>query len=114
MQTIVALLAGNFDNIGKILESFLGQWWGPLLGVVGAFAGVLGIMAGLKYWHASQSGDEQKVKQAKSFVIGIVIGVVIMFLIAALVPVFIAGFEAWFETDAQDYSSLTTYLGMMA
>ena len=42
------LLAGNFDSVGKILESFLNQWWGPLLGVLGAAAAVIAIAAGVK------------------------------------------------------------------
>ncbi|MCM1360212.1 MAG: hypothetical protein NC183_06840, partial [Corallococcus sp.] len=85
MKQIISfnLLAGNFDNVGKILESFLGQWWGPLLGVLAAAAAILGIAAGLKSILASQSGDEQKLKQAKNFAIGIFVGIIIVFLIAA-------------------------------
>lgn len=100
------LLAGNFDNVGKILESFLNQWWGPLLGVLAAAAAILGIAAGLKYILASQSGDEQKLKQAKNFAIGIFVGIIIVFLIAALVPVIVASFQSWFNNDAQGYMSL--------
>ena len=100
------LLAGNFDNVGKILESFLNQWWGPLLGVLTAAAAILGIAAGLKYMLASQSGDEQKLKQAKNFAIGIFVGIIIVFLIAALVPVIVASFQSWFDNDAQEFMSL--------
>lgn len=100
------LLAGNFDNVGKILESFLNQWWGPLLGVLTAAAAILGIAAGLKYMLASQSGDEQKLKQAKNFGIGIFVGIIIVFLIAALVPVIVASFQSWFDNDAQEFMSL--------
>ena len=106
MQTLSNLLAGNFDNVGKILESFLNQWWAPLLGVVGAAAAILGIAAGIKYMLAAQSGDEQKLKQAKNFVIAIIIGIIIIFLITALVPVIIAGFQSWFDNDAQEYMSV--------
>lgn len=101
-----SLLAGNFDNVGKILESFLGQWWGPLLGVIAAAAAILGIAAGLKYILASQSGDEQKLKQAKNFAIGIFVGIIIVFLIAALVPVIVASFQSWFDNDVPEYMSL--------
>ncbi len=103
---IINLLAGNFDNVGKILESFLGQWWGPLLGVIAAAAAILGIAAGLKYILASQSGDEQKLKQAKNFAIGIFVGIIIVFLIAALVPVIVASFQSWFDNDVPEYMSL--------
>ncbi len=98
------LLAGSFDNVGKILEDFLGQWWGPLLGALGAAAAIFAIIAGVKYMLASQSGDEQKVKQAKNFVIGIFVGIIIVFLIAVLVPVIISCFQSWAET--QDYAAI--------
>lgn len=100
------LLAGNFDNVGKILESFLNQWWGPLLGVLAAAAAILGVDAGLKYILASQSGDEQKLKQAKNFAVGIFVGIIIVFLVAALVPVIVASFQSWFDNDAQEFMSL--------
>lgn len=100
------LLASNFDNVGKILESFLNQWWGPALGVLSAAAAILGIAAGIKYVLASQSGDEQKLKQAKNFAIGIIIGIVIVFVIAAVVPVIVAGFQTWFDNDVPGYTSL--------
>ena len=96
------LLAGNFDSVGKILESFLNQWWGPLLGVLGAAAAVIAIAAGVKYILASQSGDEQKLKQAKNFIIGIIV----VFLIAALVPIIIASFQSWYDNDAQEFVSI--------
>ena len=100
------LLAGNFDNVGKILESFLNQWWGPLIGVVAAAGAVLAIFIGVKWWPASASGDEQKIKQAKSSAIGVFIGIILMFLITALVPVIVAAFQSWFDNDAQEYLSL--------
>ncbi len=100
------LLAGNFDSVGKILESFLNQWWGPLLGVLGAAAAVIAIAAGVKYILASQSGDEQKLKQAKNFIIGIFIGIIVVFLIAALVPIIIASFQSWYDNDAQEFVSI--------
>ena len=100
------LLAGNFDNVGKILESFLNQWWGPLLGVLAAAAAILGVAAGLKYILASQSGDEQKLKQAKNFAVSIFVGIIIVFLVAALVPVIVASFQSWFDNDAQEFMSL--------
>ena len=100
------LLAGNFDNVGKILESFLNQWWGPLLGVLTAAAGVLAVSAGIKYVLASQSGDEQKLKQAKNYIIGIIVGIVVVFVIAAVLPVIIASFQSWFDNDVPEYMSL--------
>jgi len=105
-KILSTLLAGNFDNVGKILESFLSQWWGPLLGVLAAAATILGGAAGLKYILASKSGDEQKLKQAKEFAKGIFIGIIIIFLIAALVPVIVASFQSWFDNDAQEFMSL--------
>lgn len=90
------LAASNFDSVGDLLESFLNEWWGPLLGVVSAAAGVLAIAAGIKYIMARANGDEQKVKQARNFVIGILIGIAIMFLLAAGIPVIIAAFQSWY------------------
>lgn len=104
MNLTTNLLAGSFDNVGKILQDFLGQWWGPLLGVLGAAAAIFAIIAGVKYMLASQSGDEQKVKQAKNFVVGIFTGIIIVFLIAVLVPVIISCFESWMGT--QEYASI--------
>lgn len=98
MITTTQLLAGNFDRVGTILQSFLSQWWGPALGVVGAAAGILAVAAAIKYVLAAHSGDEQKLTQAKKFVTGIIIGVVIMFLIAGLLPVIISCFQSWFES----------------
>ena len=106
-QTFLAnLLAGNFDNVGKLLESFLNQWWGPLIGVVAAAAAIIGITVGVKYILASQSGDEQKIKQAKNAIIGVIVGIVVIFIITALVPVIVAAFQSWYDNDAQEYSSL--------
>ncbi len=105
-QFSINLLAGNFDNVGKILESFLNQWWAPLLGVIAAAAAIFGVAAGIKYILAAQSGDEQKLKQAKNFAIGIFVGIIIVFLVAAVVPVIVASFQSWFDNDAQEYMSL--------
>lgn len=106
MIKISNLLAGNFDSIGKLLESFMNEWWGPLLIVLGASAGILAIAAGIKYILAAHSGDEQKLKQAKTFIVSIVIGIVVVFVLAAGVPVAIAAFKTWFENDAQEYLSI--------
>ena len=92
------ILAGNFDRVGQILQSFLNQWWGPALGVAGAAAGILAVAAAVKYILAAHSGDEQKLTQAKKFITGIIIGVVVMFLIAGLLPVIISCFQSWFDT----------------
>jgi len=100
------LLAGNFDNVGKILESFLAQWWAPLLGVLAAAAGIIGIATGIKWMLAHQSGDEQKIKQAKNAFVGVLIGIAIVFILAGLIPVIVAGFQSWYENDAQEYSAL--------
>lgn len=95
------LLAGNFDRVGQILQSFLNQWWGPALIAASASAGLLAISAAIKYILASQSGDEQKLSQAKNYVKGIIIGVIILFLIAGLLPIFISCFQSWFETTGE-------------
>ncbi len=100
------ILAGNFDNIGKILESFFNQWWGPLLGVLGAAAVVLAIAAGVKYILAGQSGDEQKLKQAKEFIKSIIIGIIVVFILAAIIPVMISAFQSWYDDSAQQYTAL--------
>ena len=92
------LLAGNFDRVGQILQNFLGQWWGPVIGVVSASAGILAAAAAIKYVIASHSGDEQKLTQAKKFITGIIISIIVMFLIAGLVPVIISCFQSWFDT----------------
>lgn len=102
----INVLAGNFDNVGRLLESFLGQWWGPLLGVLGAAAAVFALAAGIKYILAAQSGDEQKLKQAKNFITGIFIGIVVVFVIAALVPVIIACFQSWFDNDVPEFAQI--------
>lgn len=98
--------ASNFDNIGKLLESFLDQWWSPLLIALAAASGILGAVAGIKYILAAQSGDEQKLKQAKTFLISIVIGIVVVFLLAGGIPVIIASFQTWFDNDAQEYTAI--------
>lgn len=100
------LLAGNFDNVGKILESFLNQWWLPLIGVVSAGGAIIGLTVGVKYILAAQSGDEQKIKQAKNSAIGVFIGIVLIFLITALIPVAVACFKSWYDNDAQEYMSI--------
>lgn len=107
---LTTLLAGNFDNVGKILESFLNQWWGPLIGVIAAAAAIIGVTVGVKYILASQSGDEQKIKQAKNSAIGVFIGIILVFLITAIIPVIVACFQSWFENDAQEYLSLISNL----
>lgn len=107
---LVNLLAGNFDNVGKICESFLNQWWGPLLGVLGGAAVILAIFAGIKYMLAAQSGDEQKIKQAKQFIVSIIFGIVIVFALAGLIPVIISCFQSWYNNDAQEYVSLISQI----
>lgn len=102
----INLLAGNFDNVGKILESFLGQWWLPLLGVLAAAAGIIGIATGVKWMLAHQAGDEQKIKQAKQAFIGVIIGIIIVFVLAGIIPVIVASFQSWYENDAQEYTAL--------
>ncbi len=104
MKTFTTLLAGNFDNVGKILESFLKQWWGPLIGVLIAAAAIIGVVAGVKYMLASQSGDEQKLKQAKQFVIGIIVGILIVFIMAGVLPVLIAALQSWYDNDIETMS----------
>ncbi len=95
---ITQFLAGNFDKVGQILQSFLQQWWVPALAVVGAASGILAVAAAVKYILAAHSGDEQKLTQAKKFITGIIIGIVVMFLIAGLLPVIISCFQSWFDT----------------
>lgn len=98
MVTTTQLLAGNFNRVGTILESFLREWWVPLLGALSAAAGILAFSAGIKYIIASKSGDENKLKQAKDYVKGILIGILIVFLLAGLLPIIVACFQSWVET----------------
>ena len=107
---LLNLLAGNFDNVGKICESFLNQWCGPLLGVLGYDAVILAVFAGIKFMLANQSGEEQKIKQAKEFIKSIIIGIVIVFILAGIVPVIISCFQSWYDNDAQEYLSIISYI----
>lgn len=107
---LVNLLAGNFDNVGKICESFLNQWWGPLLLILGGVSVILAFAAGIKFMLANNSGDEQKIKQAKEFIKSIIIGIVIVFALAGLIPVIISCFQSWYNNDAQEYVSLISQI----
>ncbi|MDE5722004.1 MAG: hypothetical protein K2I30_04595 [Clostridia bacterium] len=96
----MALLASSeFNSVGQLLADFLNSWWGPLLIVIGACGGILGVIAGFKWWFAHASGDENKVKSAKQFAIGVIIGFVIIFVLAALIPVLVAAFSSWFDSQ---------------
>lgn len=93
------LASSEFNEIGNILKSFINEWWGPLLIVISASGVVLGAFAGFRYWFASASGDENKLKAAKQFLIGIIIGFVIIFVLAVLTPVIVAAFQSWAESN---------------
>lgn len=101
MLQLTQLLA-DVNDLSTILKSFLGLWWGPLLGLVGAAGGILGIFAGVKYMLAQQTGDEQKIKAAKQFAIGIIIGIVIMIILAVVIPVLVAALGEWSEQQTVD------------
>lgn len=93
------LASSEFNSVGQMLADFLNSWWGPLLIVIGACGGILAVIAGVRYWMAHASGDENKVKAAKQFIISIVIGIVVIFVLAALIPVLVAAFSSWFDTQ---------------
>ena len=101
---IISLLA-DFNSIGQILESFLKQWWGPLIGALSGAAAILGLVVGVKYIWATQTGDEQKIKSAKIAVIGVFVGIIIVFLVTAIVPVIVAAFQSWYTNDAQNIAA---------
>lgn len=99
LNTSILASSSEFNEIGNILKSFINEWWGPLLIVIGASGIILGAFAGFKFWFASGSGDENKLKAAKQFLIGILIGFVIIFVLAVLTPVIIAAFQSWAESN---------------
>lgn len=92
---LAASTSSELNGIGEVLKSFLNAWWGPLLIVIGACGGILGVVAGVRIWLASASGDEGKLKSAKLFLIYIIIGFAVVFVLATLVPVIIAAFSDW-------------------
>lgn len=97
---MLQVLANEGQELQSMLESFLGLWWGPLLGALAAAGAVLGVAAGLKYLFAVREGDEQKIKAAKKFVIGIIVSIIIIFLIAVGVPLLIAMLSTWRDSQA--------------
>lgn len=99
MFNTIILAASDFEQIGTLLKNFLNAWWGPLLTALAACGGILGVVAGVKYWLAHASGDENKIKGAKNFIIGIVIGVAVIFVLAAGIPILVAAFTSWFDAQ---------------
>ncbi len=96
---LAASTSSELNKIGEVLKSFLNAWWGPLLIVIGACGGILGVVAGVRIWLASASGDENKLKSSKMFLIYIIIGFAVVFILATIVPVIIAAFSDW-QTNA--------------
>ena len=96
---LAASTSSELNSIGEVLKSFLNAWWGPLLIVIGACGGILGVIAGVRLWMAGASGDEAKLKSAKMFLIYIIVGFAVVFVLATLVPVIIAAFSDW-QTNA--------------
>lgn len=98
-SSLLAVESKDPQDLGLLLESFLGLWWGPLIGAVAASGTLIAIIVGVKYALASQEGDEQKMKQAKRAVIGVIIGVVIIFLLVVLLPVLIGVLQTWKDSE---------------
>ena len=89
----------NLTKLARFLNRSSNAWWGPLLIVIGACGGILGVVAGVRIWLASASGDENKLKSSKMFLIYIIIGFAVVFILATIVPVIIAAFSDW-QTNA--------------
>lgn len=98
-SSLLAVESKDPKDLGLLLENFLGLWWGPLMGAVAAAGGVIAIIVGIRYVIASQSGDEQKIKQAKLAAIGVIIGVLLMFLLVVLIPVLIGVLQTWQDSE---------------
>lgn len=94
MNLISSLLADGND-LANVLKSFLGLWWGPALIVLAAASTVIALAAGLKYIYAQKTGDEQKIKAAKNFVVGIIVGIVIIIVLAVAIPILVAWLGDW-------------------
>ena len=94
MNLISSLLADGND-LANVLKSFLNLWWGPALIVLAASGRFLGLFAGLKYLYAVKTGDEQKIKSAKNFVVGIIVSVVIIIVLAVVIPILVAWLGDW-------------------
>lgn len=94
MDLISSLLTDGND-LANVLKSFLGLWWTPMLGVLGASSGVLALFAGLKYLYAIKTGDEQKIKSARNFVVGIIIAIAIIMVLAVVIPILVAWLGDW-------------------
>lgn len=107
-SSLLAIESKDPKDLGVTLENFLGLWWGPLIGAVGAAGSVLAILIGLKWWLASTSGDEQKIKQAKNAFIGVIIGVLVMFLLVVIIPVLIGVLQTW-QSNETAFAIYTIY-----
>ena len=97
---LLAVESKDAKDLGRILEDFLGIWWGPLIGAVAAASGIIALVIGLRFMLAHNSGDEQKIKQAKQAFLGTLIGIGIMFVLVVLVPVLIGVLQTWQESEA--------------
>lgn len=98
-SNLLAIESKDPKDLGATLENFLGIWWGPLIGAVAAAAGIIALVVGIKYVLAAQSGDEQKLKQAKTAAIGVIIGVVLTFLLVVIIPVLIGVLQTWQDNE---------------
>ena len=98
-STLLAIESKDPKDLAATLESFLGIWWGPLIGAVAAAAGIIAIVVGVKYALAAQSGDEQKIKQAKNAATGVIIGVILMFFLVVIIPVLIGVLQTWQDSE---------------
>lgn len=97
---LAKILAADMDlnEVANQLKGFLDSWWTPLLIVLGACAGIIGIVAGVRLILASMSGDENKLKDAKKFLIYIIIGIAAVFLLAGGLPPLITVMSEWVST----------------
>lgn len=94
-MNIIKSLLTDGNDLANVLKSFLGLWWGPALIVLGAASAVIALAAGLKYIYAVKTGDEQKIKAAKNFVVGIIVGIIIIVVLAVAIPILVAWLGDW-------------------
>ena len=99
-------LLATGQDLANVLSSFLSLWWKPVLIVISSAGGVIAIVAGVKYYFATQSGDENKVKVTRNALIGILISIAIVFVLAVIIPVLVGWLGDW--ADSQQVTEIIT------